>query len=443
MEKDNRGIIQRAFEYLVWKTEKRTLENPQVPLSDATLETLWGYDPEDKPVNLENSLSITAFLRGITLRSDTQASLPFNVIKVDDKGMRSVDKDHPAHWLMNEEFNPLMGAFESRKLLQSHVDTMGNGFAEIIRKNNGDPVELWPIDPKTVKIFFKNRKLYYEIGAEYDQMGNNIKKGRILESDDIFHIHGYSFDGIVGIPPMMLAKDALGIAIAGNSFVNRFYRNNAMPSVVVSVEQRLDKEKKDELQENWADNYGGKNQHKPAILGMGAKVQPITMSLDQAQMSEIMRHSVIEICRMLGVPPHLNFEMERETFTNIETATIGWVRDTVRPNSIEWEQEANRKLLKIRQRKQGSHYFEHDLTSLLRGDSVAMANLFQSLWSVGAINANEIRKQFNWNNIGKEGDYYMVQQGFAPVENIVEKMDADVKQMQEPTPEVVVDKINT
>ncbi len=426
MARDSRALFQKVWNYLIWDSRAVNLESPQTPLNDATLETLWGYDPEDKPVNKENSLSITAFLRAVNLRSDTQASLPFNIINVDPSGDRSVDQDHPAYRLLNEEFNPVMGSYEGRKTLQSHVDTAGNGFAEIIRKGNGDPKELWIIDPLKVKMFLSNGKLWYEIGGEYSADGKTIKEGRMVNSDDMYHVKGFSYDGLVGIAPMDLCKDTLGIAIAGNAFVNRFWRNNATPSMVVSVEQRLDKEKSDELKENWEESYGGKNQGKFAILGQGAKVIPMTMPLDQAQLADIMKHSVLEIARMMGTPPHLLFEMERETYTNIENATIGWVRDTVRPNSIEWEQEANRKLLRPMQRIRRTHFTEHDLTGLLRGDSVAMANFFQSLHAISAISANEVRQQFNWNDIGEKGDQYVMQQGFAPIDQIQEKMQADI-----------------
>lgn len=441
MKEDNRGLLQKAFNWFVYNPQERSsLENPQVPLNDATLETLWGFDPEDKPVNLQNSLSITAFLRAVNLRADTQASLPFNVFTVDENDDRSVDKNHPAYGLLNEEFNPTMGSFEARKVMQSHIDTVGNAFAEIVRKGNGDPKELWVLDPDTVKLFFRGRKLFYEVGGEYRD-GELVKKGRMISADNMFHVKGFSYDGYVGIAPMALAKDALGIAISANAFVNRFYKNNAMPSMVVSVNQMINKETSDQIKERWEESYGGSKQGKTAVLGQGASITPMTMPLDQAQMVDIMRHSVIEISRMFGVPPHMLFEMERETFTNIETATIGWVRDVVRPNSVEWEQEANRKLLRNIQRRRRSHFTEHDLFGLLRGDSVATANLAQSLHSISAISANEVRKIFfNWNEIGEQGDKYVLQQGFAPVDQIVEKMDADIANAKKETQDPVTDK---
>ena len=112
--------------------------------------------------------------------------------------------------------------------------------------------------------------------------------------------------------------------------------------------------------------------------------------------------------------------------SNIQTADIGFIRYAIRPNSIEWEQEANRKLLRNIQRKRRSHYTEHDLFSLLRGDSEAQANFNQSMHSTGSISSNEIRKQMGWNDIGVQGDQYVMQQGFASVKQIIEKMEAEI-----------------
>ncbi len=425
-QKDNRGFLQKAWNYLVYTEQRHILDNPKVPV---TTDALWqDLDNADKPVDLGNSLSVTAFLRAVNLRADTQASLPFNVFKVDSVGNREVDIDHPAYSLLNDEFNPTMGAFEGRKLLQTRADTIGNGFAEVKRKGNGDPKELWVIPTETdVELKLKNNKLWYELGSEKDKAGNVVKQGRMIAADDMYHVKaGYSGDGYLGIPPMVLCTDAMGVAISSNAFLNRFFKNNAMPSMVISTEQRLDKEKSDQLKESWNESYGGKKQGSMAVMGYGSKIAPITMPLDQVQMAEIMKHSVVEICRMFGVPPHLLFEMERETFTNIQTADIGFIRYAVRPNSIEWEQEANRKLLRNIQRRRRSHYTEHDLFGLLRGDSEAQANFNQSMHSTGSISSNEIRKQMGWNDIGTQGDKYVMQQGFAPVDQIVEKMDVEI-----------------
>jgi len=426
LDSDNRGLLQKAWNWLVYTEQRHSLENPNVSVfSDALWQDL---DNADKPVNLSNSLSVTAFLRAVNLRADTQASLPFNVFKVDSSGNREIDIDHAAYPLLNDEFNSTMGAFEGRKYLQTLADTIGNGFAEIKRKGNGDPKELWVIPTETdVDLKLKNGNLWYELGSEKDKAGNVIRQGRMIAGDDMYHVKaGYSADGYLGVSPMTLCQDSLGVAISSNAFLNRFFKNNAMPSMVISTEQRLDKEKSDQLKESWNESYGGKKQGSMAVMGYGSKIAPITMPLDQVQMAEIMKHSVVEICRMYGVPPHLLFEMERETFTNIQTADIGFIRYAIRPNSIEWEQEANRKLLRNIQRKRRSHYTEHDLFSLLRGDSEAQANFNQSMHSTGSISSNEIRKQMGWNDIGVQGDQYVMQQGFASVKQIIEKMEAEI-----------------
>ena len=413
-------FLQRFWNNYIWNS--RSLENPQIPISDANVaKYIFGLEDGEAGVNvnLGNTMGITAFYRAVMIRSNTIASVPFNVHTKDKDGSREVDEKHPAHRLIKYEPNENQNAYEFWKLLQSWADTHGNGYAEIERDGNGQPMALWPLHPTKVDVYWsdKSRTVAYKIGQE----------DKTYKADDILHIKNFSYDGVVGVAPIGMAKDALGISIASQLFVERFFGNNATPSGILSVEQELDKEKSDTLKARWSESYGGKNNHKPAVLGLGANYIPITMPMDQAQMIQLRKFSVTEIGRLMGVPPNLLFDLERETHNNIEHNSIGWVRDTVRPIAIGIEQECNRKLLTTNQRRSRSHYTEHNLQGLLRGDSESTANYLQSLSNIGAISQNEVRQLLNMNKIeDPSADLYWMQQGFAPTELITKKMEKEI-----------------
>ena len=60
--------------------------------------------------------------------------------------------------------------------------------------------------------------------------------------------------------------------------------------------------------------------------------------LEKMQVLESRKNSVVEICRLWGVPPHLCMDLEHATFSNIEHQSAEFVRDCINPLSVRQEQ---------------------------------------------------------------------------------------------------------
>jgi len=406
--------------------EKRaSIEDPKVPLSDKNIgELIFGMEEGEAGVrvDLASAMGVAAYFRAINLRMNTISGLRIKVFEEDDKDQKTFLKDSDAYRLLNVEANPAMSALDVRKFLQQHADNYGNGYAEIRREqNSGDPKYLWPLEGgMELKI---NRRRMHVVYEHTDKDG----KKTTYAPENIFHIKGFSQSGLIGSPLYMQSKDLFGVAIASQKFLARFYGNNATPSLLLTTEQTLDPEDADTIAEKWSIKYGKKNQRKPAVVGKGVKVQTLTMDLDNQQITDIMKHLVLEVARVTDVPPHLLFEMGRETYNNIEQNSIGWVRDGVRPLALNFESEANRKL--IPRKDLGRVRCEHSLDDLKRGDSKSMAEYLGMLWDRGGIDQAEMRKVFGWN--AEEGDEKRwVQQGFAPMDMVISKFQLEIDKLQ-------------
>lgn len=54
-----------------------------------------------------------------------------------------------------------------------------------------------------------------------------------LRPEDVLHIPGLGFDGLVGYSPIAMAKNAVGLAIATEEYGARFFANGAAPGGVL------------------------------------------------------------------------------------------------------------------------------------------------------------------------------------------------------------------
>ncbi|WP_277228637.1 phage portal protein, partial [Ruminococcus callidus] len=157
-----------------------------------------------------------------------------HVYKYNEKGKERVPQ-HPLYFLLHDQPNPEMTSFVFRETLMSHLLIYGNAYAQIIRNGRGDVLGLYPLMPDKMKVDRdeKNRLIY--IYSRYDEANPNMKEQGdiILYADEVLHIPGLGFDGLVGYSPIAMAKNAIGISIACEEYGASFFGNGASPSGVL------------------------------------------------------------------------------------------------------------------------------------------------------------------------------------------------------------------
>ncbi len=101
-----------------------------------------------------------------------------------------------------------MTSFVFRETLMSHLLIYGNAYAQILRNGKGEVLGLYPLMPDKMKVDRdeKNRLIY--IYSRYDEANPNLKKQGdiVLYADEVLHICGLGFDGLVGYSPIAMAK---------------------------------------------------------------------------------------------------------------------------------------------------------------------------------------------------------------------------------------------
>ena len=310
-------------------------DKPQNSYDSPSYTYFFGRSNAGKRVTDRTALQHIAVYACVRVLSEAIAQLPLHVYKYNEKGKERVPQ-HPLYFLLHDQPNPEMTSFVFRETLMSHLLIYGNAYAQIIRNGRGDVLGLYPLMPDKMKVDRdeKNRLIY--IYSRYDEANPNLKEqGEIvLYADEVLHIPGLGFDGLVGYSPIALAKNAIGISIACEEYGASFFGNNANPSGVLEHPGVI--KNPDKLRDAWHRAYGGKNSHKVAVLEEGVKFTPISIPNNEAQFLETRKFQIEEIARMYRVPLHMIGDLDHATFSNVEHLSLDFVKYSLDPWIVRW-----------------------------------------------------------------------------------------------------------
>lgn len=147
---------------------------------------------------------------------------------------------------------------------------------------------------------------------------------------------------------------------------------------------------KEQIRRSWeAVHRGAHNAMRVAVLDLGLKYQPISMTNTDAQFVERNEVRVADVCRFFGVPLHLVYA-GKQSYQSNEQNGIEYVNYTLLSYETQWDQEDTYKLLLPGERA-GRVRIKRELKVFLKGDTAAQAAWYQAMRILGVYNANEIR----------------------------------------------------
>jgi HK97 family phage portal protein len=354
-------------------------------------EFFFGSTSSGKLVNERTAMQTTAVYACVRILAETIASLPLHTYKYTKDGKEKAT-DHLLYNLLHDEPNPEMTSFVFRETLMSHLLLWGNAYAQIVRDGRGQVLAIYPLLPDKMRV---DRNTFGELYYEY----HTDKGVFILSKDDVLHIPGLGFDGLIGYSPIAMAKNAVGMAIAVEEFGASFFSNGANPGGVLEHPGIVKDPSK--IRDSWNQVYqGSSNAHRIAVLEEGMKFQQIGIPPEQAQFLETRKFQIEEICRIFRVPLHLVGNLERATFSNIEYQSIDFVVHTIRPWLVRIEQSINKSLFLKDEKKE---YFVSFLAEgLLRGDFASRMQGYSIGIQNGIYSINEVRNLENFNLLSDE-----------------------------------------
>ena len=389
----------------------KSRDKPQNSYDSPSYTYFFGRSNAGKRVTDRTALQHTVVYACVRVLSEAIAQLPLHVYKYNDKGKERVPQ-HPLYFLLHDQPNPEMTSFVFRETLMSHLLIYGNAYAQIIRNGRGDVLGLYPLMPDKMKVDRdeKNRLIY--IYSRYDEANPNLKEQGdiVLYADEVLHIPGLGFDGLVGYSPIALAKNAIGISIACEEYGASFFGNGASPSGVLEHPGVI--KNPERVRDAWQRAYGGRNAHKVAVLEEGMKFTPIAIPNNEAQFLETRKFQIEEIARMYRVPLHMIGDLDHATFSNVEHLSLDFVKYSLDPWIVRWEQSLQKALLSDSEK--GQYFVKFNVDGLLRGDYASRMQGYATARQNGWMSANDIRELEDMNMLSDEegGNLYLVNGSF-------------------------------
>ena len=386
----------------------KSRDKPKNNTAGSSYRFFTGGSTAGKNVTERSAMQMTAVYSCVRVLSEAVAGLPLHVYKYRSDGGKEKALNHPLYFLLHDEPNPEMTSFVFRETLMTHLLLWGNAYAQIIRNGKGEVVALYPLMPNRMTVDRdENRRLYYKYYRGNDEAIRSKEYEIILSPYDVLHIPGLGFDGLVGYSPIAMAKNAIGLAIATEEYGAKFFANGAAPSGVLEHSGTL--KNPDKVRESWNATFGGShNANKVAVLEEGMKYTPISISPEQAQFLETRKFQINEIARIFRVPPHMVGDLEKSSFSNIGQQSLEFVKYTLEPWLVRWEQSMVRSLLTPSEKRE--YFIKFNVDGLLRGDYASRMSGYATARQNGWMSANDIRELENLDRIPAEegGDLYLI-----------------------------------
>ena len=347
------------------------------------------------------------------------SQLPVGHYRIDKEGEREKVRNAPLWWMLNESPHNQWTSASWKEWIVRCVGLRGDQHTRILRSTNntgGQITGLLPLHPDLVVTRLipdgDGHRLVYDTVDPYS--------GRVetVDQDDMLHFAGFGFNGVASLSPIQYAaKQSIGNSLAAAEFTGRTIGEGAMPQIALEFGGKLNAEQAKALRDSFVATYTGVGARKlPLVLTEGGKVTELSISPIDLQLIESRRYEKEDICQVYGVPPVIIGDTAAASSwgTGIEQITLGFVRFSIKPMLVRWEEELNRKLF-----RNAGQFLEFELDGLLRGDSKAQAEVFKSALGGpgsgdGYMTVNEVRRLKNLPSVKGGNELFKAQRGTDP-----------------------------
>lgn len=416
----------------LWAAQKAaTYGGVQFSLTDhQKLSSVFGMNRSHsgKSVTESAAMGVTTVWACVRLLAETMGAMPSGIFRNEKSGNATKVDDHPLYEILIEQPNSDMNGLEAREARTANLALHGNSYSIIDRRGSGDVISLYPVPAGSMK---KQR----DESTNWQTMYGVPDRGKIewYPAEKIWHTKLFSFNGLHGLSPIGYAREAMGLALAGEEFNARLFGNGLMPSARISIPQWLTPEQRKLANAKLIEMHAGlANMQKGMVLEGGMTVESGLISPDDAQFLQLRQFTVIELCRLMGIKPHMVASLEQATNNNIEQLSLEFVMYSMLPY-MRREEMAARKLFKPADR--GQYFYRYNADGLLRADSAARAQLYSIMLQNGVFTRNEVRALENRNRSEADGmDEFSVQLNMTLVQFLEQMAKQNAKPIEGASP---------
>lgn len=331
----------------------------------------------------------------VRLLSDCIASLPLKLIRIDNEGNRLLDTANPLYGVLENRPNSWMDKFTFWKFAVNSLLFRGLFVAHIIRDSSGRIIRLIPVKPQDIDVG----------GIELDERGELVfpitRDGvrRLYPGRQLFYCFYETLDGVKPVSPLKYAAATVDLARMSEKYGISTLKKAAVPPGYYTTDEKLNREAFEIMREQLANADMG----RAPLLDRGIKYNTVSMTAEDMQMLETRRYQKEEICGIFGVSPHMIGDTaQAKGWSTMEQLNTEFVQYSLTPYLVRIENAIRTRLLDDDPRR----YAKFNVGGLLRGDSGARANYYRTLYTLGALSANDIREKEDMNAIPGGEVYY-------------------------------------
>lgn len=289
-------------------------------------------------INQATSLNASAVMACVTMLAEDVAKLPWSLWRRAEGEGRQEALDH---WLYDllEEPNDWQNGFEFREQMQIALILRGNAYAVIVRDGRGRPIKFVPVNPDWVALWeAPTGELFYRVTPNGLHLRAELAgQPFLIPFADMLHIRGFSMNGLLGASRIMLAREAIALALAQEQQAARWMANSVRPSGMFTTDQKLTDTAFNRLKAGIKESSSGLQNSGKVIIGeQGLKFEKFGLSSSDLEFLASRKFQVEEIARIFRIPLHMVAALDRATNNNIAQQAQEYINYTLTGYTNRW-----------------------------------------------------------------------------------------------------------
>lgn len=399
-----------------------SLVGESISLDDEKLLDWLGIEP-DTP---RNAIGEVTYFTCLKMLSETMGKMPLKFYKQTDKGKIRAEPNRTSRLLM-ERPNRIMTPTTFWGTIEYNCEHYGNAYVWIQTKfekkgrfgGEYNVLSFWPMQSNYVDVLMDDVGVFGEAGNLYYRYSDpKTGKTYTFSQNSVLHFKTWStFDGIMGKPVRQILKDSIAGAIESQKYLNKLYASGLTAKAALQYTGDLDKPKRLALQKEYNSLLSGaKNAGKVVAVPVGMTLQPLNVTLADAQYSELKKYTALQIAAAFGIKPNQLNNYDKSSYSNSESQQLAFLVDTMSYRLSQYEQEINYKCLSDTEKKEG-YYFKFNEKAILRTDSKTQKEVITGYVQNGIYTINEGRDLLDLPFVDG-GDVNMVNGTYQPITHI-------------------------
>ncbi len=383
---------------------------------------LWGDTAEpfagawQRNINIDNRDSLLMFSAVFCCVTGIASDIAKNRIKL-------CKEDSGGIWVEVKNNSPFLPVLTTPNSFQNHIQFIehwieskllsGNTYVLLERDNRGAPGggvvnAMYVLDPCRVKpLIAPNGEVFYDLGEDYL---NQVEEHIIVPASEIIHDRMNCLrHPLIGVSPLYACALSvlMGNKIQANS--TQFFANQSLPGGMLTAPGRLSTETMQSIKASFEEKFSGANIGRLFVAGDGLKFEPLTMTAEQADLTEQLKWTVSDVARAFHYP---EFKLDASKWppysSGPEALTLMYYTDCLQEKIEKLEACLDDGL-----RLPSGYGTELDIDNLLRMDT---ASLFESNGKAvggGWMSPDEARFRANFSKVEGGDTPYLQQQNYS------------------------------